>query len=307
MPATTFYAPDRAPSYTPPTWKGAWDDTAGAVTRALDLSAADGGIITAIARGEASATNPYRVALLRLVSAPLAAQTLSGTLQVVFGVKESSTAANDSWHVHAYFTEGDSDAVRDTALADYDDATEWPTGGTGRSFSSAQAVSGTCQEGDRLVIEIGFIAANASTSNYTGTLYYGTQALDGSVGGLAAGSTAVTAQAGSVTFSGGVDIPSGPVDVTRLSARTVSLAGDSSVDVSRLSVRTVSEIVVAVPVDVTRLSVRTVSLAGDSSVDVSRLSVRTVSRLSRPTPARRRPTGRTGEPTSRPSSGRSSG
>lgn len=294
------YATTRAPSFVPATWRGTWTDTAGAVTTALDPSPVRGGAITSVSRADASATTPYRIALLRLVSAPLPAQTLAGALQLLFGVRESNAGADFHWHVYAYFTQGDTDTVRAVALADYEEAAgvnEWyasSTANTGqaRSLAAAQALAATCQAGDRLVIEIGATARNAVATSYTGQLFYGTQASDGSVSDLTLNAAEVRTRAGFVTFSSPLVLfDNAPLDVTRASVRAVSQSGAGVVDVTTLAVRTVSEVVVAVPVHVTRTSVRTVSANSSAPVEVSRLSVRTVSRQIPPDPCAAPPDG----------------
>jgi hypothetical protein len=173
----TLYLTNATAGYVPPTWRGAWDDTAGAVTKALAALKSAGGTIATVNRAETTATSPYRVALYRGVSAPLAAQTLSGTLDAIVAVLESAAAADLCWCVHAYVTQGDSDTPRGTILNDYTEttSTEWPTTAAGRALAAAQTLASLAiTAGDRLVVEIGYIARNSSTTSYTGTLSYGT-------------------------------------------------------------------------------------------------------------------------------------
>ena len=137
-----------------------------------------GGAITTVARAETNVTNNYDVLLYRGVSGKLATQTISGTFDVVLGCLESNAAANMFWHVHVYVTTGDSDTVRATLINDFIGATEWPTTAVGRTLGASSAISASITDGDRLVVEIGYRAANTVTTSYTGTLWYGTQNAD---------------------------------------------------------------------------------------------------------------------------------
>jgi len=208
MPTKYFLTTQTAP-YTPATIRGAWADTGGAVTRQLSALKKSGGIITTVARAETSASNPRSVLLYRGVSGPLAAQTLSGTLDVLLGVIESNTAADMCYHLYAYITTGDSDTVRGTIVSDYLEATsnEWGTSAatSGRALAAAQAISLAISDGDRLVVEIGYAARNSVTTSYTGTLHYGTQlSTDGSEApDLTAGGSA-TVSSGFILFSNNI-------------------------------------------------------------------------------------------------------
>ena len=127
--ATKFYLTTGTAPYTPATIRGAWNDTAGAITQRLSSQKNIGGLIQSVSRAETSATNPYSVLLYRGVSGPLAAQTLSGTIDLLVSATESNTAANMCYHLYAYVTVGDSDTVRGTIVSDYLESTanEWST------------------------------------------------------------------------------------------------------------------------------------------------------------------------------------
>lgn len=193
------YLGNLAAPYTPATIRGAWDKTAGAVTQAL-MRTRTGGAITSIQIGETDAAANFDVLLYRGVSEALAAQTISGTLDVMLGVDESSASADFAYHLHLYVTQGDSDTPRGTLLSDYVEAVgqEWPTTAAGKALASAQALSSLAvQDGDRLVIEIGYVALNASATSFNGRLRYG----DASGVLLTAGDTTVTTHTGYLNFS----------------------------------------------------------------------------------------------------------
>lgn len=207
--ATKFYLNDFAAPYTPATIRGAWDETAGAVTRQLAQDKIEGGSITTVSRAETVTTLDYDVLLYRGVSGPLTAQTISGTLDVVISVVEGATAADFVWHIHAYVTQGDSDTPRGTLLSDYTETTanEWGTAAStsGKALASAQTVTNVvCSAGDRIVVEIGYRAKNTVTTSFTGTLRYGG---DTSTSDLTAGGNGQTL-AGFLNFSGTISLAS---------------------------------------------------------------------------------------------------
>lgn len=211
---SALYIQTGAPAYTPATVRGAWDDTGGAVVRRGDPAKTGGGAITSVSRAETNATTEYDVLLCRVVGPPMAAQTLSGTINVLLGVRESGVDANFHWHLHVYVTQGDSDVVRGTLVNNYREAAgvnEWPTTATGIDFDdsgsppnevalSSLAVSA----GDRLVVEIGYTARNTVTTSYTGYLNYGTESGGLPAPDLAHGGTDVTTKAGRIVFSNAI-------------------------------------------------------------------------------------------------------
>ena len=177
---TKFYLTTAVPTYTPTTIRGAWDDSAGAVTRALAQYKEDGGAATTIARAETNVSTTYDVLLYRGVSRPLNGVALAGTINVMIGIIESVSTADMYWHIHVYVTTGDSDTPRFTLLNNYVENTTnefdliIPT--SGQALQSAQAhLGGTLITGDRIVIEIGFISREASASSRVATMYYGTK------------------------------------------------------------------------------------------------------------------------------------
>lgn len=172
-----LYLSNQTAPYTPATLRGAWDDTAGVVTRALvPEKLQGGGAHTTVARAETNGAANFDVLLYRGVSGPLAAQTISGSIDVLIGAQESSLSADFSWHIHVYATQGDSDTPRGTLLSDYVETTshEWTNSSVGRALAAAQALASLAvSQGDRLVIEIGYVALNVVTTSFTGTLRYG--------------------------------------------------------------------------------------------------------------------------------------
>lgn len=191
--ATKFYLTNNTPSYTPPTIRGLWDSTGSVVTKKLSTTKTGGGNITSISVAETSTSNTYDVLLYRGISNPLEAVSLVGELSLVLGVLESSTDANLFYHVHVYITAGNTDTVRVTLVNDIVESflsSEWPTTAIGKSLGSVHSTIGSVLDGDRLVIEIGYIARNSSATSYTGSLYYGTQVSGSPVSDLTASADA---------------------------------------------------------------------------------------------------------------------
>ncbi len=184
--STRFYMQNAAPDFaTVVTNRGAWNNTASVLQRKLSRTKA--GVIASKAVAETSATNNWDVLLLKLVSEPIpTAQTIAGTLTWVAGALESNANMNAFWHVHAYVTVGDTDALRGTLVTDYTETVnEWPTtavgtGPVGPLVLTPVAISAN----DRIVIEVGYVARNTSTTSRTGTVWYGgTNATDLTVNG----------------------------------------------------------------------------------------------------------------------------
>lgn len=225
---TKLYLTNVAAPYTPATLRGAWDDTASAVTKALSPRKEFGGSIASVSRSETDASANFDVLLYRGISGALAAQTLSGNLDVVIGVQESGGSADFAFHVHAYVTQGSSDTPRGTLIADYVETTgnEWPTTQAGKALASPQAYSLAVSAGDRIVVELGFISLNATATVFTGTARYGVASADGlTFSDLTAGSTSTGSRAGFVSFSNPVTEDAVTARITRSSVSVlVSLA-----------------------------------------------------------------------------------
>lgn len=180
--AVRFYLRNVAAPYTPATLRGAWDATGSVVTKLLDSAARLGtwDTATSVAAAETSTNTEYDVLLYRGVTGKLKAGTIgTGTVNVMLPFYESNAAADFSIHLHIYVTQGDSDTPRGTLLTDYRDgagANELTASSStaGIDLNAAQSLSSLAvSDNDRLVVEIGYVARNASATSYTGTLYYG--------------------------------------------------------------------------------------------------------------------------------------
>lgn len=226
--------------YTPATIRGAWDKTTGHIVCGMnsskDLSGLGGPLSIPIA--ETVSTTDYDVLLLRCVSAPLAADcNFSGTLNVMMGVQESAADADMSYYIHVFVTQGDTDTVRGTLLANYVDpnTNEWGTTALGKALTAAQSLSAvSALTGDRIVVEIGYRSRNTTTSTRTGTIWYGGNGSDLTSGGAAAGGV------GYFDFSDTFTLVDNPVmRVSQLSTETVRRPNQPSLFLSQLAIESV--------------------------------------------------------------------
>lgn len=182
MPQQFYLTGDPAP-YIPGVWMGGWNKTTDAVDRQLDSTKTTADptkyVIQSVESTEASTSPLYRVALARFVSGPLIAQLISGTMQLMAGVRASNIAAELYYSVHLWATQGDTDLIRATLIDQFSElATSlnpFPADPKGRDLILSAAIdAGTIMDNDRLVLEVGYIARNISGTAYAGGLYYST-------------------------------------------------------------------------------------------------------------------------------------
>jgi hypothetical protein len=139
----------------------------------------------------------------------LPAQTIAGTLDWVLLVQESAAAADFNWHVHAWVTAGESNSVRGVLLNDYTEplgTNEWPTAqqGWGPNAGPVTLNPVTIQDGDHLVIELGYVARNTDASTYAGTVPFlsGSTGADATLGDLDTAHSSWFELSGMAVFAG---------------------------------------------------------------------------------------------------------
>ncbi len=237
---TKLYPSAVGVAYIPATLRGAWEKTTGhtvcGMGIAKDLSGLGGPL--SINSAETVNTTDYDVLLLRCVSAPLAANcNFSGTLNVMMAVQESNTDADLAYYVHAFVTQGDTDNLRGTLLANYNDlnTNEWGTTALGKALSAAASLAAvSALTGDRIVIEIGYRVRNTLTSSRSGTIYYGGNGSDLVSGGAA------TSGVGYFDFSDTFTLADNPVlRVSQLVVEALRRPTQPNLFVSQLAIETV--------------------------------------------------------------------
>ncbi len=159
----------------PGAYRGDWNSTAAAEThRMLPHRVGPPNIITGT---DANATANWDVCVYRGVSDPLKGSgTLAGTLEAILYFRESNAAANDVLHVHAYVWNPGADTVRGALLTDYIGSTEFVVSTTtldAISMSAQTLNSVNYQDGDRIVVELGFQAQNSVSTSYTAAIKLG--------------------------------------------------------------------------------------------------------------------------------------
>lgn len=156
------------------------------------------------AEAETSATNNYDVLLTRFITKPLlnnVSFTTSDTVSWVLAVKESNTSANMYYKVHITVVKPDG-TIRGTLLSNNVGSTEWTTTSVGRGEGTKTLSAVSALAGDWLLVEVGYRAANTSTTSYTGTLNYGA---DSTTTDLTQGTTYTSGLAGWIEFSNNFD------------------------------------------------------------------------------------------------------
>lgn len=167
---TTFYPTRNTAPYSPTTWRGGWQNSP-SHTRTLsdDKTGAPIGALSA-SRSALMVGNPFRLGIVRWISNPLEAQTISGTLDFILQLNQSNALGAFYTKIYAYVLAGDTDTVRGVLL-DYEDSAAaggaWTvTVPTGKALPAPEALTPVAASAnDRLVVEFGAIAVGGDTSN----------------------------------------------------------------------------------------------------------------------------------------------
>lgn len=178
-----FYIPaSGSPAVTPTGYGAAWDTTASVTVRPMPTTPSNTALST-LGVAEAVTTNPYDVLVWAGVSDVLAPQMIDGYFVVNIGAQESNAAADDMLQCVVRVIQSDGSergvlyagttqaTVNPTVPADF---LEFGTVSTLLLRTIRGTLSGvTAQTGDRLVVELGYRATNASATSRTGTLRVG--------------------------------------------------------------------------------------------------------------------------------------
>jgi hypothetical protein len=164
--ATRLY-PD--PTNTPavsPAYDSSWGQTSAAVRRALVIGTAGNNASTDFSDAEVSAT-AISVLLVQFVTLPLNAVTISGAADWAFRGLESSPQMDANLRV--VVRKCDEDGSNPTTGDIFDDGTEIANDVLTNRYDTGSP-SQTLSASDRLVVEVGYYAANTKTNSYTGTV-----------------------------------------------------------------------------------------------------------------------------------------
>jgi hypothetical protein len=173
--ATRFYIdPTMQPSITP-AFAATWDQTSAMKRRAMSTVAPkNGNSAVTFSDAETNAANLWDVGLLQLISPPLAAQTITGTIAGQFLCAESDLLANDFTEVLVRAASNDGTSFTGTLLAQTIGSLEFVlTTPTNQGFpvvANGTLVSTAVNDGDVLVVEIGYQAQNTSVTSFTGSI-----------------------------------------------------------------------------------------------------------------------------------------
>jgi len=155
--ATRFYFSDsEAAPVTPPAAGAEWEHNNG-VTRNLRLSPDGTALATTAYAPDAADDLTDRDSLhRRYVSAPLAAQTVSGNVKAQFQCLEEFNNCNLFLTLKLTVISNDGSTTRATLLAITRDTTnELALSLTNRNFPSTALTSYACADGDRILVEVG--------------------------------------------------------------------------------------------------------------------------------------------------------
>jgi hypothetical protein len=119
---------------------------------------------------------PYDVLVSQFISDPMAAQTISGTIKGQLRVYEDNAAADFCRAVVVKVVSEDCSVLRGALLSHFPPSlvSEFAGSATNRYFPPSTAVTQVvCQDGDRMVVEVGYRSFNAVTTAYTGYFRFG--------------------------------------------------------------------------------------------------------------------------------------
>ena len=169
--ATRFYPdPTNAPSVSP--GFGTWWDTTQAVRRKLVIDVPGNNGSTSFQVDE-TATYIDTILVAQFVSEPLDAldPIALEVIKECFRILESNAKAEVTWRFRIRKCDGDGNNDADVNANSFSDTTEADDGGlTNRFMSKINQDDGAISQGQRLVIEVGFLFNYSKVSGYNATL-----------------------------------------------------------------------------------------------------------------------------------------
>lgn len=185
--ATRFYLPAFTGGTAPPVSPGygsIWDETTSGGQRFVTATTKAATALENRQIGETSASATYDVLFHQYVSAPLEAQTISGSLSGVVRAIQSAAAADDSLQVMVRVVSEDGATERAVLYGGHAAALNTTADALGQEIAVTTAAtrvipsgtaitSYTCVAGDRLVIEVGYRSHDTSTTARNSILRFG--------------------------------------------------------------------------------------------------------------------------------------
>lgn len=183
--ATRFYFPSTGTADVSPAFDAEWNDSSSVTRRPLNRTRGTSAFVE-ISDTETSALSTWDILLGQFVSAPLQAQTLSGTFSCVIRARESATGVNARSQMVVKVVSNDGATIRGTlfpADTTTTNVNEWVATTTATAVRNAFFPKGTAsqaftslaiQAGDRIVIEVGARTVNtATTAGFTAAMRFG--------------------------------------------------------------------------------------------------------------------------------------
>lgn len=203
---------------------GSWNSFSSSLQQGIHPLKLGSAAPTTQSSSESVATNPYKFGLFCGITPPIKAQTISGTVNAVIGMREANADADFYFRLHVVVFAADG-SIRGTLLNGYEEDTpnEFATTSTGQALASAQTLSSlACESGDRIGFFLGAISRNSHTTSRAATINYGSVTGSPSAGttlpDLAVAGTDVTVKAGFFEFSNAVDFLDPPTNIDCASA-----------------------------------------------------------------------------------------
>jgi hypothetical protein len=226
-----------------PTFDASWESSASAVRRAADeakaaLLSTGTFVNAAVATALNSPAGAVDIALAQFTTAPLSgSQTISGAIKGQLRALESNAAADLRAQV-VIWVRTSAGAVRGTLLASDAGAlaNEWGTATTNRKFprgSPATPTSVAAQDGDRIVIELGYRKHENAVTSRTGTIVYGGDAVTSN---LPEDESTTTQLVPWIEFADNLVFQVTPTRVTQVAVETLVASTTSDVRVTQVAV-----------------------------------------------------------------------
>lgn len=226
--ATRFYFPSTGTADVSPAFDAEWNDSSSVTRRPLNRTKGTSAFLE-VSDTETSALNTWDILLGQFVSAPLQAQTLTGTFSCVIRARESAAGVNARSQMVVKVVSNDGATVRGTlfpADTTTTNVNEWVVTTTATAVRNAFFPKGTAsqaftslaiQAGDRLVVEVGARTVNtATTAGFTAAMRFG----EAAASDLTADETGVVEGNPWIEFSSTLlfqaDLPTGTLNNKRL-------------------------------------------------------------------------------------------